>query len=182
VPPFLRTACLLLSLAACGAQGTGPVVTAPAAVASPPPRRVVTVKNPDTITACALPWTLEDVEGGAGRVVAVCGSDVRRMDLEPGAMMRAIEVALEPGRARVCACARQMTAPPSVDLVVTSAPDEGRASVEPGEPDDEQDAELAAPFAACIGTVKVSFPRFHADTCGPDRVTFKYPLHVELTK
>jgi hypothetical protein len=113
-------------------------------------------------------------------VVVVCGSDVRRQDVEPGAMTRAIDPALEPARERVCACASRLTVPAFVDLVVTSWPDEGRASVAPGELDDELDADLATPFMACVGTVKTAFARSHADACGAEKATLVYPLRVDL--
>jgi hypothetical protein len=182
VPPLIPRLSLLLPLTACAASGPGPVVTAPALVQAAPAPRASAPRHGEMLAACALPWTLEDVEGGAGRVVAVCGGDVRRLDLEAGPMTRSIEAVLEPGRARVCACAARMAAPPYLDLVVTTSPDEGTATLEPGETDEEQDAELTAPFVACVGTVKASFPRSHADTCGQDRAVFKYPLRVELSK
>lgn len=132
--------------------------------------------------ACALPWTLEDVAGGPGRVVVVCGADVRRQDVEPGAMTRAIDPALEPARERVCACASRMRVPAYVDLVVTSTPDEGRAKVEASEPDDDLDPDLAPAFVACVGSLSTTFARSHPDTCGADRATFVYPLRVDLVR
>ena len=134
------------------------------------------------LTACALPWTLEDVAGGPGRVVVVCGSDVRRQDVEPGAMMRAIDPALEPARQRVCSCASRMPVPAFVDLVVTSSPDQGLAKVVASEPDDELDPAVAPAFVACVGSVVATFARMHADTCGTGEPTFVYPLHVELVR
>ena len=172
-----------LSLAlcsACATPGQGPVVLAPSAetheaAARPPPP-----PGGDKLTACALPWTLEDVEGGQGRVVVVCGSDVRRQDVEPGVMTRAIEPALEPARQRVCSCAARLPVPAFVDLVVTSIPDEGRASVEEGELDDELDRELATAFMACVGKLTTAVPRAHLDACGPEKAMLKYPLRVDL--
>jgi hypothetical protein len=134
------------------------------------------------MTACALPWTLEDVAGGPGRVVVVCGADVRRQDVEPGPMTRAIDPALEPARQRVCACAARMRVPAYVDLVVTSTPDDGRAKVEAGEPDEELEADVAAAFVECVGTLSTTFPRSHPDTCGAERATFVYPLRVDLVR
>jgi hypothetical protein len=185
VSPSLLRASAFGVCAACSAPGS--VVSAPsvaptvAAPSTEAPRGKATGSRLD-LTACSQKWTLEDVEGGAGRVVVVCGNDVRRQDVEPGAMTRAIDPALEPARERVCACAARMTVPAFVDLVVTSSPDEGRARVEPGELDDELDAELAAPFLACVGTVKTTFPRSHADACGADKATFVYPLRVDLLR
>lgn len=172
-----------LSLALCGAcatPGQGPVVLAPSVEGSAPASRPPAPPVGGKLTACALPWTLEDVEGGQGRVVVVCDSEVRREDLEPGAMARAIEPILEPARQRVCACAARMPVPAFVDLVVTSLPDEGRASVEVGELDDELDRELATAFMACVGKLTTSVPRAHLSTCGPAKATLKYPLRVDL--
>jgi hypothetical protein len=134
------------------------------------------------MTACALPWTLENLAGGPGRVVVVCGSDVRRQEVEPGAMTRSIDPALETARQRVCACAARMRVPEYVDLVVTSTPDEGRAKVEASEPDEELDPEIAAAFVACVGTVSATVPKSHPDTCGSSKATFVYPLRVDLLR
>lgn len=172
-----------LSLALCGAcatPGQGPVVLAPSVEGSAPAPRPPAPPVGGKLTACARPWTLEDVEGGQGRVVVVCDSEVRREDLEPGAMARAIEPILEPARQRVCACASRMPVPAFVDLVVTSLPDEGRASVEVGELDDELDHELATAFMACVGKLTTAVPRAHLPTCGPAKATLKYPLRVDL--
>jgi len=157
-------------------------VRAPSTAVDLPAARPSAPRDPKMLTACALPWTLEDVEGGAGRVVVVCGSDVRRRDVEPGVMIRALDAALEPARERVCSCAGRMTVPAYVDLVVTSKPDDGQASVVASEPDDELDPALAAAFVACIGTLQMSIARSHADTCGSDKATFVYPLHVDLER
>jgi len=175
---------MLLACAACASPG--PVVSAPSTPSTPPnapalPAAPAPRRSP-SLTACDQPWTLGNVEGGAGRVVVVCGSDVRRQDVEAGAMTRAIDPALGPARERVCACASRLALPAFVDLVVTSWPDEGRASVAPGELDDELDATLATPFMACIGTVKTAFARSHGDTCGAEKATFVYPLRVDLQR
>jgi hypothetical protein len=95
-------------------------------------------------------------------------------------MTRAIDPALEPARQRVCSCAARLPPPAFVDLVVTSMPDEGRARVEASEPDEELDAETAAAFVACVGTLSTTITRSHADTCGAERATFVYPLRVDL--
>jgi len=163
------------------APAVAPVVQAPAVTSEAPARPVAPTAGPE-LTACALPWTLEDVAGGPGRVVVVCGNDVRRQAVEPGAMTRAIDPALEPARQRVCACAARMPVPAFVDLVVTSTPDQGRARVEASEPDDELDPAVAPAFVACVGSLVTTFARLHADTCGADEATFVYPLHVELVR
>jgi len=168
----------LVSAAAC-ATAPGPIVQAPAVVEAPLPGRPPPAPAGD-LPACALPWTIEDVAGGPGRVVVVCGNDVRRQAVVPGAMTRAIDAALEPARQRVCGCAAQLPPPAYVDLVVTSSPDEGRAKVEASEPDDELDPAIAPAFVACVGSLVTTFARLHADTCGTDDATFVYPLHVEL--
>jgi len=172
----------LVACGACAAPGQGPVVHAPSVDVSVPAPRPAAAHAGEKLTACALPWTLEDVEGGQGRVVVVCGSDVRRQDLAPGAMTRAIEPILEPARARVCACAARMPVPAFVDLVVTSIPDEGSTSVEASEPDDELDREPATAFVACVGTVKTAITRAHTDICGAEKTIFKYPLRVDLAR
>jgi hypothetical protein len=170
----------LVLCGACAAPGAGPVVLAPSAepspaVARPPPPPVVT-----KLTACALPWTLEDMQGERGKVIITCGNDVNREDLEPGPLARAIEPMLEPGRQRVCACAARMPAPAFVDLVVTSLPDEGRASLEVGELDDELDHDVATAFKACVGQLATAVPRTHVDACGASKATLTYPLRVDL--
>jgi hypothetical protein len=183
VPSLLLHAPPLLVVAALTACATpGPVVSAPS---TPVKLRASPASAPRAtaaLTACNQPWTLENVEGGAGRVVVVCGTDVRREDVEPGAMTRAIDPALGPARERVCACASRLAVPAFVDLVVTSWPDEGRASVVPGELDDELDADLATPFMACVGTVTTAFARSHADACGAEKARFVYPLRVDLQR
>ena len=181
MPPLGVRSLALLFAAACAAPGGGPVVSAPsvevpaaAPRASPPP-------HAERLTACALPWTLQDVEGDHARVVVVCGNDVRRAELEPGPVTRAIEPILEPARARVCACAARLPVPAFVDLVVTTTPDDGRTSAEADEPDDELDREVATAFVACVGKVQTAITRAHAEACGTEKAIFKYPLRVDLT-
>jgi hypothetical protein len=157
------------------------VVQAPAVVEVPSSPRATPAPAGD-LPACALPWTIEDVAGGPGRVVVVCGNDVRRQPVLPGAMTQAIDSALEPARQRVCGCAARMPPPAYVDLVVTTSPDEGRARVEASEPDDELDPAIAPAFVACVGSLVTTFARIHADSCGADDATFVYPLHVELVR
>jgi hypothetical protein len=176
-PSRLLTAAVLAGVACTPASGA--IVQAPAALEVPPIGRAPSAPAAD-LTACALPWTIEDVAGGPGRVVVVCGNDVRRQAVEPGVMTQAIDSALEPARQRVCGCAARMPPPAYVDLVVTSSPDEGRARVEASEPDEELDPALAPAFVACVGSLTTTFARVHADTCGTDDATFVYPLHVEL--
>lgn len=170
----------LVACTACATPGQGPVVLAPSVETPALAPHAPTPTPVEKLTACALPWTLGDVEGGQGRVVVVCGSDVRRQDVEPGVMTHAIEPILEPARARVCSCAARMPVPAFVDLVVTSFPDEGRASVEEGELDDELDHDLATAFMACVGKVTAVIPRSHLDSCGPEKAVLSYPLRVDL--
>jgi len=177
--PAIR-ALSLVACGACAAPGQGPVVLAPSAEANASATRPPAAPAGEKLTACALPWTLEDVQGGRGRVVVVCGSDVRRQDLEPGAMTRALEPILESARQRVCSCAARLPVPAYVDLVVTSVPDDGRGSVEEGELDDELDRELATAFMACVGKLTTAVPRAHLEACGPEKATLVYPLRVDL--
>jgi hypothetical protein len=120
------------------------------------------------------------MEGGQGRVIVACGNDVHHQDLEPGPMTRAIEPILEPARQRVCGCAAHLPVPAYVDLVVTSRLDEGTASVEEGELDDELDHDVATAFMACVGKLTAAVPRAHLEECGPAKATLTYPLHVDL--
>jgi hypothetical protein len=171
----------LLFCAACASPGAGPVVLAPsaepAATGAPrPPAPPAGAK----LTACTLPWTLEDMQGDRGKVIVTCGTDVNREDLGPGPLARAIEPVLEPGRQRVCACAMRMPVPAFVDLVVTSSPDEGRASLEVGELDDELDHDVATAFKACVGQLTTAVPRTHIDACQAPKAILTYPLRVDL--
>jgi hypothetical protein len=166
--------------AACAAPGAGPVVLAPSVETSAPVPRPQAPPDVEKLTACALPWTLNDVGGGQARVVVVCDTEVRREDLVPGVMTRAIEPILEPARQKVCACAARMPVPAFVDLVVTSVPDEGRASVEVDEPDDELDRDVARAFMACVGKLTAVVPRAHVESCGAAKATLKYPVRVDL--
>jgi hypothetical protein len=120
------------------------------------------------------------MQSDRGKVIITCGTDVDREDLGPGPLSRAIEPMLEPGRQRVCACAMRMAAPAFVDLVVTSSPDEGRASLEVGELDDELDADVATAFKACVGQLTAAVPRTHVDACAAATSTLTYPLRVDL--
>jgi hypothetical protein len=122
-----------------------------------------------------------DVTGGPGRIVVVCSNDVRREPIEPGAMVRAIEPALEPARQRVCSCMAALPPPAFVDLVVTSVPDEGRTTVEASEPDEELDSAVAPAFVACVGRVSTTFAQSHPTACGAEKATLVYPFRVELT-
>lgn len=177
---------MLAACAACAEPGPGPLVSAPSAPVAPvaaEPRPSAAPPGEGAPAACSQSWTLADMSGGPGRVVVVCGSDVRRASLDPVLMARAIDPALGPARERVCACASRMPAPEYVDLVVTSTPDDGRASVEASEPDEELDPALAPAFVACVGKLATTFPRAHAQACdGADKATFVYPLHVELNR
>jgi len=115
-------------------------------------------------------------------VVVVCGSDVRREPLDgSGAIARAISPALERARERVCACAGRLQAPASLDLVVKSAPDEGRATVDASDLEDDMDPLLGPPFAACVGTVVVSYAPLHVDAC-PDheKPVVVYPFQIDF--
>jgi hypothetical protein len=140
-------------------------------------------ESPGGLDACALPWTLESVADGASSVVVACGADVRRESLSSTRIgPRAIAPVLEPTRQRVCACAGRMPAPAFVDLVVTATPDEGRVSVQAGDPEDEGDPQLGPPFVACVGTVVATFAPLHAgDICPGAKAVLSYPLRVELT-
>jgi hypothetical protein len=68
-----------------------------------------------------------------------------------------------------------------VDLVITAVPAEGRASVEPTDPDASLDPDVAPGFLACVGSIPVSFAKFAADACeGHGATTYVYSLDVEL--
>jgi hypothetical protein len=130
-------------------------------------------------SACADPWA---PDGATERVVVVCGAEVRRDAFDKnGDMIRAVAPALEPARERVCACAARMTPPPHVDLAVRSSPDEGRATVELADPEDDLDPTLGPDFVACVGTVVTTFAPFHLDACptGGNAVLL-YPVRVDL--
>jgi hypothetical protein len=181
VPRLALLPVALAVCAACAAQANGPMVYvpsvhggSPAAHAAPP--------GEDRLTACALPWSLETMAEDPGSVIVTCPGDVRREPVKAGPITRAIDPALEPARRRVCDCAEKMAAPAFVDLKVTSAPDDGVASVEADVIDDELEQDSAKAFYACVGTLKVSYPRAHVDTCGGANPTFVYPLHVDLAK
>ena len=99
-------------------------------------------------------------------------------------MARALDPALEVAHERVCSCAQRVRAPTFVDLVITAIPAEGRASVEPSDPDASLDPEISAPgFLACVGSLPVSFAKFSAGACeGNGATTYVYSLDVELTR
>jgi hypothetical protein len=133
--------------------------------------------------ACRQSWALEDAAGSATQILVVCGSDVRRAPVTPGAMTRALNPALEVAHERVCACAARVPAPAFVDLVITAVPADGRASVEPSEPDAALDPQVAQGFLACVGSVPVPFARFAVDECGGQgATTYVYSLNVELER
>lgn len=188
LPDRLARACLggllLNAPAACGASGSGPVVTAPSMPAGPPAvvrSTEVGPANDGAPVACGQSWALEDAVGAGAQVIVVCGSDVHRVPIQIGAMTRALDPALDASHERVCSCAARMAAPAFVDLVVTALPDEGHASVEPAEPDASLDPQLAQSFAACVGTFVATFPAFAADACGfGGKTKYVYSLDVEL--
>jgi hypothetical protein len=95
-------------------------------------------------------------------------------------MARAIDPALEPARERVCSCMARLPPPAFVDLVLTSTPDEGHATVEASEPDEELDSALATAFVACVGRISATFAQSHAAACGTEKATLVYPFRVEL--
>jgi hypothetical protein len=172
-------AILLVACVSCITTRPGPVVSAPASPAAADGNRSASSGGPE---ACSRPWNLGEVAGGPGSVVVVCGTDARREPLVgSGAVARAISPALEPARERVCACAARLQAPPHVDLVVKSTPDQGRATVEAGDPEDDMDPQLGPPFVACVGTVVVSYLPSHVAAC-PDseKAAVAYPFRVDL--
>jgi hypothetical protein len=114
-------------------------------------------------------------------VLVVCGSDLRRAPIEVGPMTRALDPGLDAARERVCACASKLPAPTFVDLVVTAVPQEGRASIEPGEPDASLDAQIALAFVTCVGSLAVTFQGFQDPACSDgSRVKYVYAMNVEL--
>ncbi len=184
MPSPLRIGSLLAGLcalpAACAGAAPGVVVTAPAVSAEPAASGHAPPPEDRTLTACALPWNLDDV--GDAHVVVTCGADVRREELAPGPMTRALAPGLEPARQKLCACAARMPVPAFADLVVRSAPAEGRVTVEADEVDDELDPEVARAFYGCIGAVVARFDPVSTPACGPGRAAFAYPLRVDLTR
>lgn len=173
--------------ASCAPAQSGSVVSAPTeprAASAEGSQGASAAGDNGALDACALPWTLESVGGGSSSVVVTCGSDVRRQSLSSSrALSRAIAPALEPARERVCACASRMPVPAFVDLVVTAMPEEGRASVQASDPEDEADAERGPPFVACVGTVVATFsPSKASEVCPGAKAVFSYPLRVELLR
>jgi hypothetical protein len=129
--------------------------------------------------ACSEPWA---PDGPTERVVVVCSGDVRREAFdEAGQIARAVAPALEPARARICACASRVTPPPHVDLSIRAAPDEGSSSVEIADPEEDLDPTVGPEFAACVGTVVVTFAPFHLDACpAGGNAILVYPVRVDL--
>jgi hypothetical protein len=138
------------------------------------------------LDACALPWTLQSVGGGSSGVVVACGSDVRREPLSlTSAVASAIAPALKPTQERLCACAARLPVPPFVDLTVTASLEDGRASAQASELDDEMDPERGPAFLACIGTVTATFASAEAfGVCPGGRrdAIVRYPIRVELIR
>jgi hypothetical protein len=130
-------------------------------------------------TACNEPWA---PDGAAERVVVVCGSEVRREAFDKaGNVARAIAPSLELARERVCVCASRVPPPPHVDLAVRAAPDEGRATVEIEDPEEDLDPTLGPDFVACFGTVVTTFAPLHLDACsGGGNAVLVYPVRVDL--
>jgi hypothetical protein len=184
-PVWPRAAVLLTLVCACGAQ-RGPVVSAPAVPHSSgarPSSSSLSTSASDAPAACAQSWALEDAAGSSAQILVVCGNDVRREPVTAGAMMRALDPALEVAHERVCTCAQRVRAPAFVDLVITAVPAEGRASLEPSEPDASLDPDVAPGFLACVGSAAVSFEKFSADACdGQGATTYVYSLDVELAR
>lgn len=174
---------LLLALALSCAPAPAPLVTAPSAPAGSSPHGTSDPPSsyPGAPKACDQSWALEDVVASDARVLVVCPGDVRREPPRPGAMAKALDPGLDAARRRVCDCAARLPRPAFVDLVVTAIPEEGRASLETGEPDESVDHDVAAPFVACVGKVDVTFPAFPAAECpGAPKTTYVYSLDVEL--
>lgn len=184
---------LAATLAACAAPA--PVFVS--ALAETPPRRPTADPGPPggprdgdsgaRPKACERAWSLGDVADGAGRVLVVCGSDIRREPLEEsGRIARMLAPGLEPARERVCACIERLGVPPFVDLVFTARPDTGRVTVEGSEMDD-LDPGLGPPFIACIGKVVARFEASPSDACSggagqgrDDKAVIVYPARVDL--
>lgn len=183
IPPVC--AALFASCACCAAPET--VVTAPLvpSVLADRSEASAAVSSASLVTpgACSQKWTLDGVAGGPGRVVVVCGSDVRREALdESGPMARAIVPALEPARERVCACAGRIASPAFVDLVITAILDDGRVTAEASKPDDALDPDVDPAFAACVGTVVASFAPSRPGGCASlGKMTVVYPVRIDLT-
>ena len=183
----MKAALLVLGVAACGVPAGGTYVSAPAVSSSSRGPAVPALAGQAATSptrspnACRDSWALEDVPAGDARMLVVCGNDVRREPIVVGAMSRAIDPGLESAHQRVCTCASRMAAPQFVDLVVTAVPEEGRAGVETSEPEGEVDPGVASAFAACVGKITASFPRFEGGGCpGAEKTTFVYSFDVEL--
>jgi len=170
-----------LLIASC-APDASTVVHAPLVIAAPAhdASRASTPSAPSAgPAACSERWTPDST---SERVVVVCGGDVRRAAFDgAGEIARAIAPALEPARERVCECASRVSPPPHVDLAVRTAPDEGRATVEITDPEEDLDPSLGPEFAACFGTVVTTFAPFHVDAClGGGNAILIYPVRVDL--
>jgi hypothetical protein len=181
----LRSPVLTLALASAAcASSAGPVVSAPLVPASGPVAPGASrhpPSAPGAPTACGQSWELQDAVGHGASVIVVCGSDVRREPIAVGPMTRALDPALDLARERVCACAARGAAPGTVDLVVTAVPRDGRASVEPGEAEASLDPQVGQAFAACLGTLGVTFPAFQDAACEDGSgAKYVYALDVEL--
>lgn len=186
--PFALPLVLLAAGLACSPGTAGPVVLAPSAVAGSPaaegqrPAARAGPRGEGKLAACALPWTLEDLVGGPGHVNVVCASDVRREELQPGPMTQAIDPALEPARERVCSCADRLPVPASADLVVRSSPDDGVATVETVDVDEDLDPEVGRPFYECIGKLQIKFAPLHPGACDGGKTVYVYTWNVDLAQ
>jgi hypothetical protein len=182
----MKPACLALGLVACGVPVGGAYVSAPSGAARGASAQAAGTgagqsEGQRSPPACRQSWALEDVPAGDARVLVVCGNDVRRERIVVGAMSRAIDPGLESAHERVCTCASRMAAPQFVDLVVTAVPEEGRAGVETSQPEGELDQGVASAFAACVGKIAASFPRFAGGGCpGGEKTTFVYSFDIDL--
>jgi hypothetical protein len=171
----------MLLLASC-APASSAMVRAPLVAGAPSHYASHESASPapaSSLKACADPWA---PDSATERVVIVCGGDVRREGFdETGEIARAITPALDPARERVCACASRATPPPHVDLSVRAIPDEGRATVEIADPEEDLDPTLGPEFAACFGTVVATFSPFHLAACaaGGNAIVI-YPVRVDL--
>lgn len=105
--------------------------------------------------------------------------------LPPESIELAVLPALEPARARVCDCASRLPTPKSIDLIIKTTPDEGRATVIATERSDDFDWKLGPALVRCFDVVNASYNRWHlgTDTNPVDgHSTIAYPLHVNLAR
>jgi hypothetical protein len=169
----------VVALVACATQ-PGPVVSAPSSSGAGVERVAPVAAPSDGPEACGQSWQLEDATGSSAQILVVCGHDLKREPVSAGPMSRALDPALEVAHERVCTCAKQVGAPASVDLVITSIPTEGHATIEPSDADTSLDPDDGR-FLACIGKVPVTFPSFAVDPCeGGGATSYVYSLAVEL--